>query len=173
MIIACFKKILSRVRWHAWREWRILVRIIGFIGTLVTSLNYNQYRQYSVIVDIHIFQFTVTHALGFPVITSRLRATDLNTETITISLDYTLQTLHINKVFKSHFKSSQADLLYSFVLRFQFALQLRTEFTAHSSRYIASESTTYKTQPLLLGLVYRTIAYQRSRRGPHRKPVTW
>jgi hypothetical protein len=29
------------------------------------------------------FQFTVAHAVGFPVFTSRLLATDLNTETIT------------------------------------------------------------------------------------------
>jgi hypothetical protein len=50
--------------------------VIGFIGTSVTiSLNYNQY---SVIADLHTFQFTVAHALGFSVSTSRLLATDLN-----------------------------------------------------------------------------------------------
>jgi hypothetical protein len=47
--------------------------------------------QYSAIADLHTFQFTVAQALGFPVVTSRLLATDLNTETTTVSLDYTLQ----------------------------------------------------------------------------------
>jgi hypothetical protein len=51
----------------------------GFLGTSVTiSLNYNQY---SAIADLHNFQFTVAPALGFSVSTSRLLATDLNTET--------------------------------------------------------------------------------------------
>jgi hypothetical protein len=55
--------------------------MIGFIGTTVTaSLNYNQY---SAIVDLHTFQFTVTHSPRFSVSTSRILATDLNTETIT------------------------------------------------------------------------------------------
>jgi hypothetical protein len=40
---------------------------------------------------------------------------DFNTETITVSVDYTLQVLHINKDFKSHVKSSQGDFLYSSV----------------------------------------------------------
>jgi hypothetical protein len=57
--------------------------MIGFISTLVTiSLNYNQY---SAIVDLHMctFHFTVAHALGFSVSSSRPLATDLNTETST------------------------------------------------------------------------------------------
>jgi hypothetical protein len=36
--------------------------------------------KYSGIADVHTFQFTVTHALGFSVSTSRLLAMDLNTE---------------------------------------------------------------------------------------------
>jgi hypothetical protein len=36
---------------------------------------------------------------------------DLKTGTITVSLDYTLQELHKNRVCKSHFKPSQANLL--------------------------------------------------------------
>jgi hypothetical protein len=60
---------------------RVLVRMIGFIVTSVTiSLNYNYY---SAIAELHIFQFTVAHALEFSVSTSRLLATDLNAETIT------------------------------------------------------------------------------------------
>jgi hypothetical protein len=58
--------------------------MIGFISTLVTiSLNHTYYRQYSAIDDLHTLQFTVAHALGFSVSTSRLLATDLNTEIIT------------------------------------------------------------------------------------------
>jgi redox-regulated HSP33 family molecular chaperone len=37
---------------------------------------------HNTIADSHHLQFTVTHALGFSVCTSRLLATDLNTETI-------------------------------------------------------------------------------------------
>jgi hypothetical protein len=49
--------------------------MIGYIGTSVTiSLNYNQY---SAIADCHNLQFTVTHALGFLVFTSRLLVTKL------------------------------------------------------------------------------------------------
>jgi hypothetical protein len=55
--------------------------MIGFTGTSVTiSPNYNQY---SAISDLLILQFTVAHALEFSVSTSRLLATDLNTEAIT------------------------------------------------------------------------------------------
>jgi hypothetical protein len=54
--------------------------MFGFIGTSVTiSLNYN-YQ--SSIADLHNLQFTVAHALGVSVSTSRLLATDLNTEII-------------------------------------------------------------------------------------------
>jgi hypothetical protein len=49
--------------------------MIGFIGTSVTiSLNYNQYNT---IADLHTFQFTVTHALGYSLFTSRLLVTEL------------------------------------------------------------------------------------------------
>jgi hypothetical protein len=88
--------LLSRVCWYAWRIERVLYRMIGFYSTLVTiSLNYNQY---SAIADLHNLQFTVAHALGFSVSTSRLLATDLNTETSTsnhyeVSLPFLLQLL--------------------------------------------------------------------------------
>jgi hypothetical protein len=53
--------------------------MIGLTGTWATiSLDYNEY---SVIADLHTFHFTVAHALGFSVSTSRLLATDLKTET--------------------------------------------------------------------------------------------
>jgi hypothetical protein len=49
--------------------------MIRLISTLVTiSLHYNQY---SPIVDLHTFQFTIAHAVGFFVFISRLLAADL------------------------------------------------------------------------------------------------
>jgi hypothetical protein len=53
--------------------------MIGFIGTSVTSSLNHSY--YSAIADLHNLQFTVAYALGFSVSTSRLLATDFNTET--------------------------------------------------------------------------------------------
>jgi hypothetical protein len=43
------------------------------------------YRQYSAIADLHYLQHTVAHALGFSLSTSRLLATDLDTQTTTVS----------------------------------------------------------------------------------------
>jgi hypothetical protein len=43
------------------------------------------YRQYGAIADLHHLQYTVAHALGFFLFTSRLLAMDLNTETTTVS----------------------------------------------------------------------------------------
>jgi hypothetical protein len=85
--------------------------MIGFIGTSVTTtLNHIYYRQYIAITDSHTFHFTVAHALGLSVFTSRLLATDLNTETSTVSVTHTLQILHIIKFFKSHAKSPHDEL---------------------------------------------------------------
>jgi hypothetical protein len=42
---------------------------------------------------LHNFQFTVAHALGFSVLTSRFLAKDLNTGTVKVSLNYTLSLL--------------------------------------------------------------------------------
>jgi hypothetical protein len=51
--------------------------MIGFIGTSAAiSVNYNQY---SAIAGLYNLQFTVTHAVGFLVITSRILATELKT----------------------------------------------------------------------------------------------
>jgi hypothetical protein len=58
--------------------------MIGFIGISVTSsLNHTYCRA---IADLQNLQFTFSHALGFSVFSSRLLATDLNTETSTSSL---------------------------------------------------------------------------------------
>jgi hypothetical protein len=54
------------------------------------------YRKYSAIADIHTFQFTVTHAIGYSVFTIRILATDL-------------APFYFN--FKSHMKSSLRCLI--------------------------------------------------------------
>jgi hypothetical protein len=55
--------------------------MIGFISTLVTHIHSLIHIYYSAIADLHDLQFTVAHALGLSISTSRLLATDLNTET--------------------------------------------------------------------------------------------
>jgi hypothetical protein len=70
-------------------EW--MIRFIASY-TFITR----NYRQYNAIADLHTFHFTVTHALGFSVSTSRIPATDLSQP-------------HCN--FKSHMKSSSRRLI--------------------------------------------------------------
>jgi hypothetical protein len=62
-----------------------MMKMIGFISTFVTHtlLVTLKYRQYSGIADLHTFEFTVAHTLGFSVSTSRLVSVGLNTGTIT------------------------------------------------------------------------------------------
>jgi hypothetical protein len=61
--------------------------MIGFISSYVTHvlLVTLTHRQYSTIAHLHHLQITVAHALGFPVSISRLLATVLITQTITVS----------------------------------------------------------------------------------------
>jgi hypothetical protein len=83
----------SYTRW----KWRVLVWMIGLISSWVTHslLLTCTHRQYSAIAHLHTFQFTVAHALRFPVTTSRLLATGLDTGIIKVSLNHTLQILPI------------------------------------------------------------------------------
>jgi hypothetical protein len=74
--------------------------MIGFINTLYIHTVRN-YRKYSAIADLHTFRFTVAHALGFLVFTSRILATDLRQS-------------HCN--FKWHVKSSCRSLIPFFPL---------------------------------------------------------
>jgi hypothetical protein len=46
------------------------------------------YRQYNAIADLHILQFTVTHAQGFSVFTSRILATDFITASLSLQITY-------------------------------------------------------------------------------------
>jgi hypothetical protein len=92
-----------------------------------------KYRKYSTVADLHTFHFTAAHAPMFSVFICRLLAMDLNAETITVSLDYTLQislyySTHI--AFRSRVKSSQADLLHSSMLLVPIRSQLI--FTIHA-----------------------------------------
>jgi hypothetical protein len=75
--------------WFGWLD-LLALRLQVLLNTLNTALS----------LIYTILQFTVAHALGISVFTSRLLATDLNTETITVSLNYTLQILVL------HIKSS-------------------------------------------------------------------
>jgi hypothetical protein len=69
----------------------IYSHIGGTRDTLVTTfLNYPQIEIIQRYLRFTHFPITVAHAPGFPVFTSRLLATDLNTETSTVSLDHTL-----------------------------------------------------------------------------------
>jgi hypothetical protein len=58
--------------WFAWSD------LLTQLGTI---------SNYSAIADLHTFQFTVTHALEFLVLTSRILATDLTT--VSLSLQQT------------------------------------------------------------------------------------
>jgi hypothetical protein len=62
--------------------------MIGFISSYVTHshLITLTYKQYSAIAQLRTLQFTVAHAVGFSLSTSRLLATDLDTGVITVSL---------------------------------------------------------------------------------------
>jgi hypothetical protein len=55
--------------------------MVGFIDTSYTPLGTT--GNYSAIADLHTLQFTVTHALGFSVFTSRILATDFMSPTVT------------------------------------------------------------------------------------------
>jgi hypothetical protein len=67
--------ILSRFRVVACVTYRrVLEWVIGFIDTLFTQLGTT--CNYSAIADLHTLQFTTAHTLGFSVFTSRILATD-------------------------------------------------------------------------------------------------
>jgi hypothetical protein len=51
--------------------------MIGFIALYTRIFTARDYRQYSAVAILHSLEFTVTHALGFSVFTSRILATGL------------------------------------------------------------------------------------------------
>jgi hypothetical protein len=76
--------------------------MIGFISSLVTHsllITIKYIGDTALLLDLHAFQFTFAHALGFSVFTSRLLAMDLNTETST-----QITTSITPKIFQLHFR---------------------------------------------------------------------
>jgi hypothetical protein len=71
--------------------------MIGFIAPYTYTFTIRNYRQYSAIAILRTSQFTVAHALGFSVFTSRILATDLS---------------HSHCNLKSHVKSSGHSLIH-------------------------------------------------------------
>jgi hypothetical protein len=67
---------LSRVGVFASLIRQVLDWMIGFISPY-TFAQLGTTGNYSAIADLHALQFTVTHALGFSVFTSRILTTDL------------------------------------------------------------------------------------------------
>jgi hypothetical protein len=89
--------VLSRVT--VTKDWvRIGKWIINHLQA-VTTINY-----YTV-TGFHTAKHSTLNSSGCLHLSSRI----YNTGTSTVSLNYTLQILRINEVFKSHVKSSQAD----------------------------------------------------------------
>jgi hypothetical protein len=58
--------------------------MIGFISTSVISSLHHTY--YNAIADLLNLQFNVTHAIGFSVFTSRLPASNLNTQKLALQI---------------------------------------------------------------------------------------
>jgi hypothetical protein len=65
---------------------RVLDWRIGFIDTLYTPFGTTD--NYSAIADLRTLQFTVTHALGFSVFTSRILATDFITVSLSLKITH-------------------------------------------------------------------------------------
>jgi hypothetical protein len=73
-------------RWYTPLIRRVLVRTIGLLALGYTlTPNYTYIQQYSAIAHLHHLQTTVAHAQEFPIYTSRILATALNTEPTTVS----------------------------------------------------------------------------------------
>jgi hypothetical protein len=84
-------KILSRVGVLSVNYRRLLDWMTGFIDTLYTPLG--TAGNYSAVAILYTLQFTVAHALGFSVSTSRILATDFSQSHCHIN-SYTKSSLH-------------------------------------------------------------------------------
>jgi hypothetical protein len=65
-------------RWDDWIYWPFFVQYI-----LITNYTTRTYKPYSATAELHTFQFTVAHALGSSISTSRCLVADLNIGIIT------------------------------------------------------------------------------------------
>jgi hypothetical protein len=114
---------------------RVLDSRIGFIAPYTFTQLWTT-ANYSAIADLHTFQFTVTHALGFTVFTSRILATGLSQS-------------HCN--FKSHVMSSLNRLIPILLFLLNHLRMPSQELdpililAAWDPRYIASRRTQRKT----------------------------
>jgi hypothetical protein len=131
--------------------------MIGFIApyTIITR----DYRQYSAIADVHTFQFTAPHALGFSVSTSRILATDLSKSHCNIKL-HMKSSFHSLILFlpllSTQFNSSSSKLIYwqagipkvdsSFLTRL---LQFTTVLSCRTLPYNHFARTTQKTASII------------------------
>jgi hypothetical protein len=106
---------------------------IGWLDLLTpyTLHTTRYYRQYGPLADLHTLQFTVTHALGFSVFTSRILATDF----ITVSLS--LQITH-EVIF------SQPNSFLAIIL------QLPTQFSSSAPSFITRQAGVSKLDSILL-----------------------
>jgi hypothetical protein len=134
---------------------RVLDWMTGFIDTLSTQLETT--GNYCGIADLHTLQFTVVHALGFSVFTSRILATDLSQS-------------YCN--FKSHMKTFWFLSYHFFSITLDCHLQNSMQFTITNcslgtSRYTASGRTQVKHCLLLSRIVLGVLtAPLRSNRRP-------
>jgi hypothetical protein len=104
--------VLWRIWWYTPLKWRVLVRMIGFISSYTFTLSYTQYCSTALSLSYTIYSPPLHTHWDFSVSTSPFPATDLNTQTIKVLLNHTLQMLlHYStyKVFTSQFMSSQDD----------------------------------------------------------------
>jgi hypothetical protein len=101
--------IIWRVGWYTRLIRRVLVLMIGFISSWVTQslLITFKYMPYSAISDLHHLQTTVAHALWFSLSTSRLLATDLNTE---LPQSHTPSITHKSSLHRSTLHNSRREL---------------------------------------------------------------
>jgi hypothetical protein len=73
--VCLLQYVLSRVRGSVTNNNGFWIGWLDLLTFLLQSAR--TYRQYSTVTDLRNLQFTVTHALGFPVVTSRILVTEL------------------------------------------------------------------------------------------------
>jgi hypothetical protein len=121
--------------------------MIGFIDALYTPLGTT--GNYSSCADLHTLKFTVTHALGFSVFTSRILATDFITVSLSLQITHEVffsQSTSLLTI--SSQSSSTADSLSSISSCFQAHVpagwRLETQLTLLYNHFAR---TTQKTKP--------------------------
>jgi hypothetical protein len=88
-LVVCF----AATGLHAKILSRVVVTIDGVLDWMIgfnapDRFTTRDYRQYSAITDLHTLQFTVAHALGFSVFSSRILATDFTTVSLSLQITH-------------------------------------------------------------------------------------